>query len=166
MRKIYDLNHTFFPLEVYIGHKYREEMTEKPNPSTYNATKPTMHTFPMQVNLLDKLDSYIDMAHLNKLEADWSYHFAMFLLKGSEEQLSFRADFSLHAQFNRYYFAQQSALLQQGRGNFALGFPMVFVELEEEVVVQQVLLNSLHQCLRCHHQQEQQRRGVWSSPGH
>ncbi|MEZ5044700.1 MAG: hypothetical protein R2828_32690 [Saprospiraceae bacterium] len=115
-------------------------MTEKPNPSTYNATNPTMHTFPMQLNLLDKLDSYTDMAHLNKLETDWSYHFAMFLLKGSEEQLSFRADFSLHAQFNRYYFAQQSALVQQGRGNFALGFPMVFVELEEEVVLSPLVI--------------------------
>lgn len=81
--------------------------------------------FPSSANLLEHLDQYTDMMQLNRLEQDWTYRFVKFLLNETEAAIDFRADFMLDEAFRRYFFEQREAAQQQGRGNFALGFPLV-----------------------------------------
>jgi len=98
--------------------------------STTNQTQ-----FPPDTNLVDQIDRYTDMVQLNRLEQDWTYQFVKFLLSETQEKISFRADFMLDESFRQYFFEQEETLKQQGRANFALGFPMVgFQEGEREVL--------------------------------
>lgn len=109
-------------------------MFEKSSESMVSLVQPPISSFPDSINLSDRLTAFTDMTALNRTETDWNYHFIKFLLNESEPHISFRADFLLHEQFNRYFFAQEDARQQQGRSNFALGFPMVLLEKENEVL--------------------------------
>lgn len=82
-------------------------------------------SFPPSTNLLEHLGQFTDMMQLNRLEQDWTYRFIKFLLNETQADISFRADFMLDEAFQRYFFEQREALQQEGRANFALGFPLV-----------------------------------------
>lgn len=109
-------------------------MFEKSSESMVSSVQASISSFPAAVNLSDRLAAFTDMTTLNKLETDWNYYFIKFLLHESEPNISFRADFVLHEQFNRYFFAQEETRQQQGRPNFSLGFPMVLVEAGDKVL--------------------------------
>lgn len=109
-------------------------MFEKSSESMVSSVQASISSFPAAVNLSDRLTAFTDMTALNRLETDWNYYFIKFLLNESEPNISFRADFVLHEQFNRYYFAQEETRQQEGRPNFSLGFPMVLVEADDKVL--------------------------------
>lgn len=97
-------------------------------------------SFPPSANLLQQLDHFTDMMQLNRLEQDWTYRFVKFLLNETEAEISFRADFMLDEAFQRYFFEQKETLKQQGRANFALGFPLVGKKEGENEVLTPLLL--------------------------
>lgn len=109
------------------------EKSLEPMNTGRSTTNPT--PFPSDANLVDQIDRYTDMVQLNRLEQDWTYQFVKFLLSETQETISFRADFMLDESFRQYFFEQEETLQQQGRANFALGFPIVgFQEGEREVL--------------------------------
>ncbi len=85
----------------------------------------TINPSPSSTNLLARVDEYTDMMQLNSVEQDWTYRFIKFLLNETGDSIAFRADFMLDEAFQRYFFEQNEALTQQGRTNFALGFPLI-----------------------------------------
>ena len=97
-------------------------------------------SFPPSANLLEHLDQFTDMMQLNRLEQDWTYRFVKFLLNETEAAISFRADFMLDEAFQRYFFEQRETLKQQGRANFALGFPLVGRKEGEREVLTPLLI--------------------------